>query len=104
MRTVHKASTPEHAVSQYARNERQAVISVHGSFAANSSSSQAADSVLLGERNRRWAQRLATGELKSGCAVVAVGVLHLVGEDTLLEELASKGFRIARVSRWEVRP
>lgn len=51
---------------------------------------------LLGKRNRRMAQRVAP-RLAEGHAFVAVGALHLPGDDGLLALLESQGFTVERV-------
>lgn len=57
--------------------------------------------VVLGDRNRRWVQQLRPlleGREHAGEDVlVAVGALHLVGEDSLVELLRAAGYRVKRV-------
>ncbi len=61
--------------------------------------SQAADKfleLLLVERNRRWMDQLVPA-LDEGGLVVAVGALHLTGEDGLLAQLQALGFKVTRL-------
>lgn len=51
---------------------------------------------LTHERNLRMAERMAP-YLKQGNAFIAVGALHLVGDDGLLRLLAQRGYRVERV-------
>ncbi len=57
--------------------------------------------IVLGDRNRRWVQQLRPlldGRAHAGEEVlVAVGALHLVGEDNLVELLRGAGYRVKRV-------
>ena len=48
---------------------------------------------LLDERNARWLARLEP-MLKAGRCFVAVGAIHLAGEDGLLNQLSRRGYRI----------
>lgn len=84
--------------------DERAIFDAQRASHADDSTFEAARRVLLLERNRIWADRLAAVEPKTGCAVLAVGVLHLIGEDSLLARLEAAGFRIHRVSKWEVKP
>ena len=54
------------------------------------------DQRLLFDRNARMAERMQP-QLKSGRAFVAVGALHLYGEQGLLSRLARDGYRVSRV-------
>lgn len=61
--------------------------------------SQAADKfleLLLVERNRRWMDQLVPA-LDEGGLIVAVGALHLTGEDGLLAQLKALGFKVTRL-------
>jgi uncharacterized protein YbaP (TraB family) len=51
---------------------------------------------LLTTRNARMAERLAP-RLKEGGAFVAIGALHLYGEEGVLALLAKQGYRVTRV-------
>ncbi len=51
---------------------------------------------LLGARNRRMADRMAA-RLAEGNALIAVGALHLYGEDGVLGLLAARGYTVTRV-------
>lgn len=59
-------------------------------------SMQAFWDVLIASRNRIMADR-AAAELEKGDVVMAVGALHLPGEDGLVELLRQKGFTVTRV-------
>jgi uncharacterized protein YbaP (TraB family) len=53
---------------------------------------------LVVERNRNWAEQLsamATGSNHS--ALVVVGTLHLVGDDSLVALLRKRGFTVSRL-------
>ncbi|MEM8853613.1 MAG: TraB/GumN family protein [Pseudomonadota bacterium] len=52
--------------------------------------------VMLTQRNQRMVERMQEG-LEDGGAVVAVGGLHLVGDDGLVELLRNKGYTLTRV-------
>ena len=52
---------------------------------------------LLEERNRDWVARIEEWSAKARNIVVAVGALHLPGEDGLLRLLERKGFAIRRL-------
>lgn len=52
--------------------------------------------ILLLGRNRAWMERLIP-ELEQGSAFVAVGLAHLLGDDSVLAMLAERGFTIRRV-------
>ncbi|MFO0690816.1 MAG: TraB/GumN family protein [Myxococcota bacterium] len=58
---------------------------------------------LLGERNRRWVKQLRTAledSTRAGETVfVAVGALHLVGEDGLVALLRDAGYRVERIDQ-----
>ena len=54
------------------------------------------DQRLLFDRNSRMAERMQP-QLKSGQAFVAVGALHLYGEQGLLSLLARDGYRVSRI-------
>lgn len=57
--------------------------------------------IVLGDRNRRWVRQLRPlldDRAHAGEQVlVAVGALHLVGEDNLVELLRAAGYRVKRV-------
>lgn len=53
--------------------------------------------VILTQRNKRWADVLATEMQGSGVDFVAVGALHLLGEDSVQTYLERKGFKVERV-------
>ncbi len=52
---------------------------------------------LLRDRNRAWAKTLSRFmEEDSGTGFVAVGTAHLLGEDSLIEELRAQGYKVKR--------
>ena len=51
---------------------------------------------LLKDRNEKWAEEISDFMDGSGTAFVAVGVSHLLGEDSLLAQLHEQGFKIKR--------
>ena len=51
---------------------------------------------LLRDRNRAWALRLAQFMDDSGTGFVAVGTSHLLGEESLIEELKEQGYDVRR--------
>ena len=51
---------------------------------------------LFTRRNAAWADRLDIWFEDSGTAMAAVGIGHLVGEDSLLTELESRGYSVSR--------
>ena len=51
---------------------------------------------LLTRRNERMVQRMQP-RLKEGNAFIAVGALHLPGEEGLLKKLADRGYTITTV-------
>lgn len=57
--------------------------------------------IVLGDRNRRWVSQLRTllddREREGDEVLVAVGALHLVGRDSLVELLRAAGYRVERV-------
>lgn len=59
--------------------------------------------VLLGERNRRWVGKLRPlverPEHRGETVLVAVGALHLVGKDSLVEQLRTAGLRVEAISQ-----
>lgn len=52
---------------------------------------------LLKRRNEAWAQALAAEMAKPGVELVAVGALHMAGEDGLPALMAARGFQVRRV-------
>jgi len=62
--------------------------------------------VVLGNRNRSWVAQLRgllDGRDHAGESVlVAVGALHLVGRDSLVEQLRAAGYRVEKLSQEEV--
>ncbi|WP_234495312.1 TraB/GumN family protein [Vibrio maritimus] len=51
------------------------------------------------ERNRNWASTLAEdARYKEGIFFVAVGALHLVGDDSVIELLSKRGYTIERLT------
>lgn len=54
--------------------------------------------VLIADRNVKMADNAAP-ELRKGGVLMAVGALHLIGEDGLVALLRSKGFSVERVAR-----
>ncbi len=55
------------------------------------------EDILLTDRNRRWIDRMLPA-LAEGGAVVAVGALHLPGENGLLALLQAEGFEVRALS------
>jgi uncharacterized protein YbaP (TraB family) len=53
---------------------------------------------LVVERNKKWADQLATllNSDKAGVAFVAVGAAHLAGPDSVQHDLEAKGFKVVR--------
>lgn len=51
---------------------------------------------LLGERNRRMAERMQA-QLEAGGAFIAVGAMHLAGDDGLVRLLEHRGYRLEPV-------
>lgn len=51
---------------------------------------------LLRDRNRAWVTPLSQFMEDSGTGFVAVGTAHLLGEQSLLDELRAQGFRVSR--------
>ena len=51
---------------------------------------------LLRDRNRKWASQLTRFMEDSGTGFVAVGTAHLLGEQSLLEELRERGYTVSR--------
>jgi uncharacterized protein YbaP (TraB family) len=51
--------------------------------------------VLLGARNKKWLARVES-YFATGGAFVAVGLGHLIGDQSLLELLAAKGYKVER--------
>lgn len=52
---------------------------------------------LLKRRNAAWAQALAAEMARPGVELVAVGALHMAGEDGLPALMAARGFQVRRV-------
>jgi len=52
---------------------------------------------LLKRRNAAWAQALAAEMARPGVQLVAVGALHMAGEDGLPALMAARGFQVRRV-------
>jgi len=60
-------------------------------------SSDEFNEAFLYARNRDWAEKLDSGRVlpkKSGQYTIVVGSLHLVGKDSLIELLETRGFAI----------
>jgi uncharacterized protein YbaP (TraB family) len=53
------------------------------------------ESAVISDRNKRMAKRAAP-MLEEGAAFVAVGALHLPGQDGLVELLRGQGFTVTR--------
>lgn len=51
------------------------------------------------ERNLRWLPPLQRQLKEPGDALVVVGAMHLVGEDSVVEGLRARGYRIERIGR-----
>lgn len=56
---------------------------------------------LITERNRNWVERINSLASKQGSYLIAVGVAHLIGPDSLLIMLAAEGYRIERIEARE---
>ena len=52
---------------------------------------------LLKRRNEAWAQALTAEMAKPGVELVAVGALHMAGEDGLPALMAARGFQVRRI-------
>lgn len=52
---------------------------------------------LITVRNRNWIGRINSLASKQGSYLIAVGVAHLIGPDSLLIMLAAEGYRIERI-------
>lgn len=52
---------------------------------------------LLRRRNQAWARTLAAEMAKPGVELVAVGALHMAGEDGLPALMAARGFQVRRI-------
>jgi len=52
---------------------------------------------LLKRRNQAWAQALAAEMARPGVQLVAVGALHMAGDDGLPALMAARGFQVRRV-------
>jgi uncharacterized protein YbaP (TraB family) len=52
---------------------------------------------LLVRRNRNWAGQIQTLLAGEGVAVIAVGAAHLVGDDSVQVQLASRGLTVERL-------
>ncbi len=55
---------------------------------------------LVVRRNREWLPRVESWAEHEGTTLVVVGALHLVGEDSLIEMLKARGYRVRRLP-WE---
>ncbi len=53
--------------------------------------------LLLGDRNKAWAERLSTLTKDGGTHFVAVGAAHLTGTDSLQSFLQKRGFTVERL-------
>ena len=52
---------------------------------------------LLVERNRAWAERISATLDDAGTTFIAVGALHLAGEDSVQRMLEDRGVTVERV-------
>ncbi len=52
---------------------------------------------LLVERNQNWADQIETRLDGAGTSFIAVGVLHLTGEDSVQRLLAARGVTVERL-------
>ncbi len=52
---------------------------------------------LITARNRNWVGRINSLASKQGSYLIAVGVAHLIGPDSLLKMLAAEGYQIERI-------
>ncbi len=88
---------PERARTE-ARRLRDAYLSLEESRITEVLSAMSADEreATFAVRNRAWMERLLP-ELARGDAFVAVGLAHLVGEDSLVSMLRDEGFVVQRV-------
>jgi uncharacterized protein len=64
--------------------------------AADEAAAKRFESTLIAERNRRMAQRILP-LLQQGNAFIAIGALHLPGDDGVLSLLAAQGCEVTRV-------
>ncbi|MDG3088822.1 TraB/GumN family protein [Vibrio hannami] len=71
------------------------------SLVLETSGSDEIASKFIYERNREWADKLDSPAFlkEDGRYLVVVGTLHLVGQDSLISLLKSKGFRIKQLSK-----
>lgn len=53
---------------------------------------------IVSQRNRRWAERLAMLASGDKRYLVVVGALHLVGKDSVIEQLRTKGLKVERLA------
>lgn len=87
-----------------ARDEARALREAYLSFDAQRLSSALGEMseeerrILLTERNIEWMERLVP-ELERGRAFVAVGLGHLLGEQSVLAMLAERGFTVRRIGQ-----
>ncbi|MCH8201596.1 MAG: TraB/GumN family protein [Proteobacteria bacterium] len=56
---------------------------------------------LITVRNRNWVGRINSLASKPGSYLIAVGVAHLIGPDSLLTMLAAEGYQIERIEAQE---
>lgn len=55
--------------------------------------------ILFTRRNRDWTEKIGAMLAQPGTSLVAVGVGHLVGEDSLPDLLAQRGLKVERMDR-----
>lgn len=103
----------EDAVDNWEQNKQQGLCLLDNWRAGDSQSllAMATESELSGElaeqfiyrRNQAWADKLDSTEFlpRKGRYLIVVGALHLVGERSLTELLAERGFRVTRLSKPE---
>ena len=57
---------------------------------------------LARKRNQNWSEKIVSGKLLStdgGQYLVAVGLMHLMGHDSLIEQLEEKGFTVSQQNK-----
>ena len=84
-------------LAAYASGDERAVTMVVAAEFASSPAARALAEPLLYRRNQLMADRLVP-HLKAGGAFVAIGVAHLTGPRSLIEQLRARGWKITRVT------
>lgn len=60
---------------------------------------QEANQAFISDRNRDWADKLDSSFIGQGRYLVVVGALHLVGENSLIALLKSRGYSVTQLSK-----